>query len=294
MIYSHHFQGIKVSQFCRMSHFLSVILIFFSIISASAQSKTLSNSGFEEVFSGFSGVAVDVKRKSRAASASPDELEAFSKGHINVYDFKSQYKNVFLGSDFFDIASKTKSCDSLQQKMGKIKAHFIPVSDGHFFRQSHFKNIEELNGYYLFRNSKNLPGILPNVEIWVRMETYRHGKATDKNCLVIKFLIPEEVNGKLENKAYAMRNDGILVTIPQGTDPDFSLKMDFSQYCIFPLTDPTGTTYLIGKDFNMLGNFAHLRQCDKLNGFLFPTSRKGTPTGCVFFRKSNPDIAPQF
>ena len=99
-------------------------------------------------------------------------------------------------------------------------------------------------------------------------------------------------NGQI--KEYVMRNDGNLVTIAPGTNPDFSTKLDFFQYCIFALNDPKGTTHLIGKDFTILGSFAYQQQCENMNGLLFPTTRKGVATGCVFFRKSATEFAPSF
>ena len=278
-----------------LSSMLLLIACCLCIIHQSiAQTEATSDPNGTQIFDGFSGSPVSVKRNSRGPAVVLDDLEAFAAGNIKTYDFQNQYKKVFLGSDFFEVATKVKACDSLKTKMGKVKSHFIPVSDGQFFRQSHHEKIEELSGYYRFKNSKNLPGLLPNVDVWVKMETYKHAKSQDKNCLVIKFLIPEDVNGKMEDRAYVMRNDGILMAILPGTDPDFSLKLDFNQYCVFPLNDPTGTTHLIGKDFTVLGSFAQQRQCENMSGFLFPTSRKGSSTGCVFFRKVSADQAHGF
>jgi hypothetical protein len=273
----------------------SLFLVLFLggfLFSAKAQEEKKTTEEIE--FTGFSAAPVSVKSTSRGTAVVLEDLEAFSAGSIKAYDFRTQYKKVFLGNDFYDVATTYKSCDSLQKKLGKLKSHFIPVSDGKFFRSSIFSRIEELTGYYKFKNSKNLPGIMPNVDIWVKMETYKNAKTGEKNCLVIKFLIPEDVNGKIENKEYVMKNDGILVSIPEGTDPDFSLKLDFAQYCIFPLNDPTGTTHLIGKDFTVLGSFAQQQQCENVNGLLFPTTRKGVATGCVFFRRSKEETAPKF
>lgn len=271
--------------------FSSLALISQPVFSQTEAAKEVSN---PEEFQGFSAFAFPAKRNSRGTSTSLDDLAPFSTGSINQFDFQNKYKQVFLGSDFYDEASKQRSCDSLKTKIGGVKSHFIPVSDGLFFGQTRFSKIEELDGYYRFRNSKNLPGILPNVDVWMRMESYRHGKSSEKNCLVIKFLIPEEENGKMVQKAYVMRNDGILSSIPPGTDPDFSLKMDFAQYCIFPLNDPKETTHLVGKDFNILGSFAKQKQCDNMKGLLFPTARKGASNGCVFFRKLAVEMAPKF
>jgi hypothetical protein len=86
----------------------------------------------------------------------------------------------------------------------------------------------------------------------------------------------------------------VLVAIAPGTDPDFSLKLDFTKFCIFPLNDPRETTHLVGKEFNILGSFASQRQCKTMEGLLFPTSRKGASTGCVFFRKMSKELSPQF
>lgn len=259
-----------------------------------AQTEKGMNAGTEVIFEGFSGAPTSVKSSTRGAAVAMEDLEALSAGSIKTYDFQNQYKKVFLGNDFYDIAIGYKSCDSLKRKLGNLKSRFIPVSDGKYFKHSVFTKIDELSGYYKFKNGKNLPGIMPNVDIFIKMETYKNAKTGDKNCLVIKFLIPEDVQGKIENKEYVMRNDGILIGVPEGTDPDFSLKMDFSQYCIFPLNDPTGTTHLIGKDFTVLGSFAQQQQCENMNGLLFPTTRKGVATGCVFFRKTSSEYSPKF
>lgn len=277
-------------------HSAFLLISFLSLLSSPSFSQTeaVKEVSNPDEFQGFSAFAFPAKRSSRGTAASLDDLLPFSTGSINQFDFQNKYKQVFLGSDFYDEATKQRSCDSLKTKIGSVKSHFIPVSDGLFFGQSRFTKIEELDGYYRFRNSKNLPGILPNVDVWMRMESYRHGKSSEKNCLVIKFLIPEEENGKMVQKVYVMRNDGILSGIPPGTDPDFSLKMDFTQYCIFPLNDPKETTHLVGKDFNILGSFAKQKQCDNMKGLLFPTARKGSSNGCVFFRKLPVEIAPKF
>jgi hypothetical protein len=283
----------------KISNYISIHFMAF-LMSISLENKVLGQSEInkssekETEFSEFSGAPVSIKSSSRGATVVLGDLEPFATGNIKTYDFKSQYKKVFLGNDFYDIASSYKSCDSLKQKLGKLKSHFIPVSDGKFFEHSVFSKIDELSGYYTFKNSKNLPGIIPNVDIWVKMETYKNAKSGEKNSLIVKFLIPEMVNQKIESKEYVMRNDGILVSIPPGTDPDFSLKMDFNQYSLHPLNDPTGTTHLIGKDFTVLGSFAHQQQCSDINGLLFPTTRKGEATGCIFFRKSRADSAPKF
>jgi len=270
------------------------VFIQFSLHIFGQTDSTLFSQGADEEFQGFSGTPFPAKKMTRGSSVVLEDLSAFSAGNIKLFDFQTQYKKVFLGADFYDVASKEKSCDSLRQKMGSVKSHFIPVSDGMFFNQTHYQKIEELEGYYRFRNSKNLPGVLPNVDVWVKMESYRHAKSTEKNCLIVKFLIPEDHDGKIEDKAYVMRNDGILVAVLSGTDPDFSQKLDFTKYCVFPLNDPHETTHLIGKEFTILGSFAKQKQCDNLNGLLFPTSRKGTATGCVFFRKMKTDAAPRF
>jgi hypothetical protein len=274
--------------------FVATLLFLSSETQVLGQSEKPANPATENEFTGFSGSPVSVKSTSRGATLALEDLEAFSSGNIKTYNFQTQYKKVFLGNDFYDVAITYKTCDSLKRKLGQMKSHFIPVSDGKFFKHSVFTKIEELNGFYKFKNSKNLPGIIPNVDLWVKMETYKNGKNGEKNCLVLKFLIPENVNDKIENKEYVMRNDGILVAIPAGTDPDFSLKMDFNQYCLHPLNDPTGTTHLIGKDFTVLGSFAQQQQCENVNGLLFPTTRKGEATGCVFFRKSSVEMAPKF
>jgi hypothetical protein len=273
-----------------ISFWIAILAFLFSTQSTIGQTGESKS----KEFSGFSGMTYPAKRTSRGASVLMEDLEAFSNGSIKKFDFQNQYKKVFLGSDFFDIASKIKSCDSLRRKIGKFKSQFVPVTDGQFFKQAHFNKVEELSGYYQFRNRKNLPGILPNVDVWIKMETYKHGKSSDKNCLVIKFLIPEDVNGKIENKSYVMRNDGILESIEPGSEPDFSLKMDFARYCIFPLNDPNETTHLVGKDFNIIGSFATQKYCENMSGLLFPTARKGASNGCVFFRKISEESAPNF
>ncbi len=270
------------------------VVFLFGTCSSFAQTDSSATQGAETEFYGFSAERFPAKKATRGSSTSLDELSALTTGAIKLFDFQTQYKKVFLGADFFDVATKEKSCDTLRRKLGSQKSHFIPISDGKFFIHSHNSKIQDLEGYYRFRNSKNLPGILPNVDVWVKMESYVHGKSTEKNCLVITFLIPEDVNGKIEDKAYVMRNDGILVAIPAGTDPDFSQKLDFSKYCIFPLNDPHETTHLVGKEFNILGSFAKQKQCDNLKGLLFPTSRKGEASGCVFFRMMDPQVAPRF
>ncbi len=258
------------------------------------QIESKPDPGKETEFQGFSAERFPAKKSTRGTSVVLEDLTAFSSGSIKLFNFQSQYKKVFLGSDFFEEANKEKACDTLQRIMGRNKSHFVPVADGMFFSKSDFNKIEELEGYYRFRNSKNLPGILPNVDVWLKMESYKHAKSAQKNCLVIKFLIPEDVNGKIEEHAYVMRNDGILVAIPAGTDPDFSLKLDFNQYCIFPLNDVQETTHLIGREFNIMGSFARQKQCKNLNGLLFPVTRKGTSTGCVFFRKIDSESSPRF
>jgi hypothetical protein len=234
------------------------------------------------------------KSGNRGASTGDGDLEAFSRGHLKRFDFQHEYGKVFLGSDFYESAMKEKSCDSLRMKIGKVPAHFIPVSDGLFFSQSVYARIEELDGYYKFRNSKNLPGILPNVDIYVRMETYQHGKSSNKNCVVLKFLIPEDKGGKIIPQRYLMRNDGVLNLLEEGSDPDFKTRKDFFQYAIFPLNDPAETTHLVGKDFHIMGSFARQKQCPNMNGLLFPTSRNGSASGCVFFRKIKSEEAPVF
>ncbi|HOY95679.1 MAG TPA: hypothetical protein PK509_08080 [Catalimonadaceae bacterium] len=270
------------------------VVSLFTVGTSFAQTDSSNTQGSETVFQGFSAEMFPAKKTTRGSSLSLDDLSALTTGSIKLFDFQTQYKKVFLGADFYDVATKEKSCDSLRRKLGSQKSHFIPVSDGKFFSQTHFSKIQDLEGYYRFRNSKNLPGILPNVDVWVKMESYVHGKSTEKNCLVVKFLIPEDENGKIVEKAYVMRNDGILVAVPNGTDPDFSQKLDFSRYCIFPLNDPHETTHLVGLDFNILGSFARQKQCDNLKGLLFPTSRKGAASGCVFFRRMDPESAPRF
>lgn len=278
--------------FMKTLSFCLILLISGSIFHASAQEEAAKPSDSE--FQGFSATLYPAKRNSRGTGSSMDDLVPFATGSINHFDFQRKYSKVFLGTDFYDEASKLKACDSLKAKLGSIKSHWVPVSDGLFFNQSKFTKIEDLDGFYKFRNSKSLPGILPNVDVWIRMESYRHGKSSEKNCLIIKFLIPEDIQGKMVTNAYVLRNDGILTPIAPGTDPDFSLKMDFNQYCIFPLNDPTETTHLVGKDFNILGSFAKQRQCDSLKGLLFPVSHKGSGSGCVFFRKMSAETAPKF
>jgi hypothetical protein len=270
------------------------LVFLFTMGSSIAQTDSSKTQGPETVFEGFSAERFPAKKATRGTIISMDDLSALTTGAIKLFDFQTQYKRVFLGADFFDVATKEKSCDSLRRKIGSQKSHFIPVSDGKFFSQTHNSKIQDLEGYYRFRNSKNLPGILPNVDVWVKMESYVHGKSTEKNCLVVKFLIPEDENGKIVDKAYVMRNDGILVAIPAGTDPDFSQKLDFAKYCIFPLNDPHETTHLVGQEFNILGSFAKQKQCDNLKGLLFPTSRKGAASGCVFFRRMDPAVSPRF
>jgi len=273
-----------------MKSFNSTLLTFAFLLLSSFENTTNA----QELFSGFSGAPVSIKASSRGSNVSLDDLEAFSSGAIKTYNFRSQYKKVFLGGDFFEVATSVKSCDSLKMKIGNIKSHFIPVSDGYFFENSVYTKIDELSGYYRFKNIKNLPGILPNVDLWIKMETYKNAKSGEKNCLVLKFLIPESINSKIVNKQYVMKNDGVLVEVPEGTNPDLFISENFNLYCLHPLNDPTGTTHLIGKDFTVLGSFAKQQNCDNVFGLLFPTKRKGESSGCAFFRKSSDDTSPRF
>lgn len=242
----------------------------------------------------FSAQMFPSKTTSRGAAPRPEDLEAFSKGSIRLFDFQNQYKKVFLGSDFFEAVVEEKACDSLKMRVGKLKTHFIPVSDGLSFDHTKHSRIEELEGYYKFKNSKNLPAVLPNVDVWIRIQAYRHGQTANKNCLVIKFLIPENVAGSIVNKVYAMRNDGVLVLLTEGNEPDFSLRKDFFDYCILPLNDPKETTHLVGKDFSVMGSFACQKQCHNMHGLLFPISRHGNSSGCIFFRRIGAEMAPGF
>ena len=273
---------------------LFIVLAGISVSPGHAQEKETKGPSSPKVYEGFSGQMFPAKRTSRGSSLNLDDIPAFAKGAISIFDFQKQYKRIFLGSDFFDEASQLNSCDSLKLKIGKIKSRFVPVSDRIFFRQSNFKKIEELEGYYKFKNSKNLPGLLPNVDIWIKMETYRKGKSTENNCLVIKFLIPEDVKGQITESVYVLKIDGTLSALEPDSDLDFSKRPDFESFCIFPLNDARNTTHLVGKDFSVLGSFARQKQCEDLNGLLFPTTRKGASNGCVFFRRFTKDVAPKF
>lgn len=267
---------------------LAIILPGFS----QAQVDTIRNSNGE--FLGFSALKFQGKSGTRGLGTAPEDLESFSKGNLKTFDFQNQYKKVFLGSDFFDAVQKEKGCDSLKKKVGKVKSQFVPVADGIEFSKSVFTKIEEIEGFYKFRNSKYLPGIVPNVDVWIKIESYRHGRSESKNCIILKFLLPEKQGTEIVNQYYVMRNDGILVLLTEGSDPDFAMRKDFFQYAIYPLNDPNETTHLVGKGFQIMGSFAKQSQCQNMTGLLFPMEKNGTSPGCLFFRKMSDDLAPSF
>jgi hypothetical protein len=280
-----------------MRHFLKSTLLsfqtFFVVVHfAFSQNDTIQNR--EKQFKGFSIQLFPAKSGVRGTGVNLDDLEAFNKGNIKTFDFKNQYKRVYLGADFFEAAQKEKGCDSLKKWVGKDKKLFTPISDGMKFNRSLFSKIEDLEGVYKFKNSKFLPGIVPNVDVYVKIEVYKHAKSEGKNCLIVKFLIPEQEGTQIVNKTYILKNDGVLVLLTEGNEPDFTIQKDFFQYAIYPLNDPNDATHLVGKNFHVMGSFANQAMCKNMNGLLFAMDKNGGNSGCIFFRKVPAEIAPGF
>lgn len=250
-----------------------------------AQTSPIQSGEIQE-FEGFSGFMVPAMRATRGETLKFEEIIPFSKGPIKAIDFSKQYLKIFLGADFAEIAFKEKSCSQLKSKLVADKAGYVPISDGNYFSVVSLNNLADLEGYYKFQNNNFLPGILAEATIYVKIEGHQFGNSVEKNCMLIKFLIPEVVKDKQVENTYLLRSDGVLAIHPMLEDPEFKKHPDFSNhYCLFPLKDNTETTHIVGKDFHVLGSFAKQSSCDRIQGLLFPTSRKGEPTGCIFFRK---------
>lgn len=225
--------------------------------------------------------------KGRSQRGGPDynTLEPFQQGLMGLFDVTSKYGTVFLGGDFSEVTFKKFACDPIVNQMTKGTEKLAPVSDGNFFTPGKFNKIADLEGYYYFKNNNFLPGLMANAEIWMKMEAHQTSKTSEKNCLLVKFLIPEKLNGTIKNVVYVLKADGKIKPYNGENDTEFVSRKEFPNYWIVPLNDPNGTSHLSGQGFSILGSFVKQANCKNLWGLIYPISSQGAHVKSVFFRK---------
>lgn len=179
--------------------------------------------------------------------------------------------------------------------MGNSKDKFVPISDGSFFRPSHANNLQQLEGYYMFKNNKFLPGIIPSAEIWIKVEGYQTAKSsTGKNCVVITFLVPENVAGKIQPNTYVLKADGKLQAMEGTALANLHQAKNFSDYWILPLNDPNDNTHLVGKGLSVMGSMVSQQFCKNLRGIIYALNPNSGNQNSIFFRKVDTDLAVKF
>lgn len=259
-----------------------LILIFFCI----HQGQTLAQTAAPDSSNPTSILSAYLfKQSSQRGGFDYATLEPFQKGLTKVFDVSTKYGNIYLGGDFFENSSGLYSCDPIVAKMTKGEDKVAPISDGHFFIPVKFTQIEDLEGYYYFKNSKFLNGLIPNSEVWMKIEAYKTANTSEKNCLVIKLLIPSKVNGVIKNEVYLLKSDGKIILYTSVDDVEFSKRKDFPNYWIVPINDPNDNSHLSGKGFSILGSFVKQPNCKNLWGLLYPIGLQGDNMKSIFFRK---------
>lgn len=128
--------------------------------------------------------------------------------------------------------------------------------------------------------------MMANAEIWMKLEAHQTSKTSTKNCLIVKFLIPEKINGITKNQVYILKPDGKIKPYLAENDLEFASRKEFPNYWIVPLNDPNGTSHLSGQGFSILGSFVKQPNCKNLWGLIYPISSQGAHVKSVFFRKA--------
>lgn len=224
-----------------------------------------------------------------------DDLEPLSKGLIQPFDVAKKYAHIFLGGDFYEFSKQNLPCDTLNNRLGKNKEKFVPISDGSFFRPSKAQNLQQIEGYYMFKNNKFLPGLIPSAEIWIKIEGYQTAKSSsEKNCVVITFLVPENVGGKIQSNTYVLKADGKLQAMEGVALANLSQAKNFSDYWILPLNDPNDNTHLVGKGLAVLGSMVSQQFCKNLKGIIYALNTNAGNQSSIFFRKVETDRAVKF
>lgn len=284
------------SYFCRTSiyqtqikmkftSYLVPFLFVFLGFQALAQESAPEGGNPEETFS----LRPFPKRATRG-SFDYSTLEPFQAGLIGLFDLHTKYGKIFLGGDFQEVSKTKFSCDPIIQKMMQSENGPNAQADGKFFTPGKINQIQELEGYYYFKNNNFLPGIMANAEIWVKMEAYQTAKTSEKNCLLVKLLIPEKVNGQVKNSVYLLRSDGRIKAMPELKPEDFVKSKDFPNFWIIPLKDANGNAHISGQGFSVLGSFVNQINCKNLWGLIFPVASGVDQTKSIFLRKA--DLKP--
>lgn len=263
---------------------LPLLFIFFGF-GAMAQESVLEGGNPEETFS-----LRPFPKRSTRGSFDYSTLEPLQAGLIGFFDLHTRYGNIYLGGDFQEVSKTIFSCDPIIQKMIQSGNNAQLQADGKFFTPGKINQIQELEGYYYFKNNNFLPGIMPNAEIWVKMEAYQTAKTAEKNCLLVKLMIPEKVNGVVKNSVYVLRSDGKIKAMPDLKSEEFVKSKEFPNYWILPLKDANGNAHISGQGFSVLGTFVNQSNCKNLWGLIFPVASGVDQMKSIFLRKA--DIKP--
>lgn len=278
-----------------MKKFQNFILLFIVLVGMLPVTNTLAQEANEEtanpeeIFSAFL-----FPGRLQRGGFDYTTLEPLQAGLVGLFDLTTKYGNIFLGGDFQEVSKTQFSCDPIVQKMTKVENSPLAQTDGKFFTPGKVNQISDLEGYYYFKNNNFLPGILANAEIWMKMEAYQTAKTTEKNCLVIKILVPEKVNGVVKNSVYMLKSDGKIKAVPNAQEVDISKSKEFPNYWIVPLKDPNGNSHISGQGFSVLGTFVTQSNCKNLSGLLFPVVTKGEQVKSIFLRKVTGQVPINF
>ena len=152
---------------------------------------------------------------------------------------------------------------------------FSTISKEDLFKANNIDSLEGLTGYYQFNNNDYFPGVQPNSSIYIKIEESKAKGAKENNCVIVKFLVSEFTTGETKENTYYLRNDGKLVDIKKVTESaPVDLQADMSKFQIFPLKATNNEPHLVGTEFNVLGTFAYVDNCDIIQDFLFPLIEK--------------------